>query len=56
MQVFLCRFAGWKSRDNVPKLVEAYMGGSLEVDKFVTTEIPLDTINQAFDDMHKGTT
>lgn len=48
-------FGGWKSRDSVPKLVEAYMAGELEVDKFVSEEIPLDQINQAFRDMHKGT-
>nr|KAG5713483.1 hypothetical protein BaRGS_025031 [Batillaria attramentaria] len=47
-------FGGWKSRDSVPKLVEEYMKGQLEVDKFVSFEVPLDEINTAFDYMHRG--
>ena len=46
--------SGWKSRDSVPKLVESYMKGELEVDKFVSFEVPLDQINTAFDYMHSG--
>ncbi|XP_076443014.1 alcohol dehydrogenase class-3-like [Babylonia areolata] len=47
-------FGGWKSRDSVPKLVESYMKGTLEVDKFVTFEMPLEEINDAFHKMHAG--
>ena len=46
--------SGWKSRDSVPKLVESYMKGQLEVDKFVSFDVPLDEINTAFDYMHSG--
>lgn len=47
-------FGGWKSRDDVPKLVEGYMSGKVLVDEFVTGEISLAEINQAFDWMHAG--
>ena len=46
--------SGWKSRDSVPKLVESYMKGQLEVDKYVSFEVPLEQINTAFDYMHSG--
>lgn len=47
-------FGGWKSRDDVPKLVEQYMNGTLKVDEFVTHKMPLEKINEAFDLMHAG--
>ncbi len=47
-------FGGWKSRDSVPKLVEEYLSGGLKVDEFITGELPLDQINQAFTLMHEG--
>lgn len=47
-------FGGWKSRDSVPKLVKAYMDKKLEVDKFVSFDLPLEEINKAFDLMHSG--
>ncbi|PVD37604.1 hypothetical protein C0Q70_00200 [Pomacea canaliculata] len=47
-------FGGWKSRDSVPKLVEEYLKGELEVDKFVSYQMPLEEINTAFDYMHSG--
>ena len=28
-------FGGWKSRDDVPKLVEEYMAGKIKVSEFV---------------------
>ena len=45
---------GWKSRESVPKLVDAYMAGDMKVDPFVTHTRPLDKINEAFDLMHAG--
>ncbi len=45
---------GWKSRDSVPKLVDAYLSGNLKVDEFVTHSFPLESINEAFDVMHAG--
>lgn len=47
-------FGGWKSRDSVPKLVEEYMTGKILVDEFVSSELPLSDINEAFDLMHAG--
>ncbi|KAL8573175.1 hypothetical protein ACOMHN_036160 [Nucella lapillus] len=47
-------FGGWKSRESVPKLVESYMAGQLEVDAFVTHNVALEKINEAFDLMHQG--
>jgi S-(hydroxymethyl)glutathione dehydrogenase/alcohol dehydrogenase len=46
--------AGWKSRDSIPKLVQEYQDGKLEVDKFVTHTMPLAKINEGFDLLHAG--
>lgn len=48
-------FGGVKGRTQLPGMVEDYMKGSLEVDKFITHRHPLKDINKAFDDMHSGT-
>jgi len=48
------KYAGWKSCESVPKLVEEYMAGKLKVDEFITHTMPLDKINEAFDLMHAG--
>jgi len=47
-------FGGWKSRDSVPKLVDAYMKKNLMVDEFVTGNVSLEQINKAFDLLHAG--
>lgn len=47
-------FGGWKSRDSVPKLVEQYLSGDLKVDEFLTTTMPIESVNTAFDLMRKG--
>lgn len=47
-------FGGWKSRNDVPKLVDDYLAGKLNVDDFVTFQMPLKEINKAFDLMHEG--
>jgi len=47
-------FGGWKSRDDVPKLVDSYMAGTMKVDEFITQRLPLTEINEAFDLMHAG--
>jgi len=47
-------FGGYKSVDNVPKLVDDYMNKKLMVDEFVTHEMDLKDINLAFEYMHKG--
>lgn len=47
-------FGGVKGRSQLPGIVEDYMHGKLKVDEFITHRHPLEKINQAFDDMHKG--
>lgn len=47
-------FGGWKSREQVPELVEKYLSKNLKVDEFITHNLGLDQINESFDLMHKG--
>lgn len=49
-------FGGVKGRTELPNYVELYMQGKLNIDDFVSQELPLDRINDAFDDMHEGKT
>lgn len=47
-------FGGWKSVESVPMLVERYLKKELMVDEFVTHNMPVDQINEAFTLMHEG--
>ncbi len=47
-------FGGAKSRRDVPKIVDWYMDGKIEIDPMITHTMPLERINDAFDLMHKG--
>lgn len=47
-------FGGYKSRDSVPKLVDEYMSKKLPLDEFVTHNVSLKEINEAFHLMHAG--
>lgn len=47
-------FGGWKSVDNVPKLVDMYMKKELKVDEFITHRVPLNNINEAIAKMRGG--
>ncbi len=47
-------FGGAKSRRDVPKIVDWYMEGKIEIDPMITHTLPLEQINDAFDLMHKG--
>lgn len=47
-------FGGWKSRDAVPALVQEYQAGKLMIDEFVTHNLPLQQVNEAFELMHSG--
>jgi S-(hydroxymethyl)glutathione dehydrogenase/alcohol dehydrogenase len=49
-------FGGFKGRTQLPGLVERFMQGSLDVDSFISSNVPLAEINKAFDDMHAGLT
>ncbi|NKB49380.1 MAG: S-(hydroxymethyl)glutathione dehydrogenase/class III alcohol dehydrogenase [Alphaproteobacteria bacterium] len=47
-------FGGAKGRTDVPKIVDWYMDGKINIDDLITHVMPLDEINNAFDLMHKG--
>jgi len=49
-------FGGFKGRTQLPGLVERYIQGTLDVDSFISSNVPLAEINKAFDDMHAGLT
>jgi S-(hydroxymethyl)glutathione dehydrogenase/alcohol dehydrogenase len=47
-------FGGARGRTDVPKIVDWYMNGKINIDDLITHTMPLEKINQAFDLMHKG--
>jgi S-(hydroxymethyl)glutathione dehydrogenase/alcohol dehydrogenase len=47
-------FGGARGRTDVPKIVDWYMQGKIEIDPLITHQLPLDRINEAFDLMHDG--
>jgi S-(hydroxymethyl)glutathione dehydrogenase/alcohol dehydrogenase len=47
-------FGGARGRTDVPKIVDWYMNGKIEIDPMITHTMPLDDINKAFDLMHEG--
>lgn len=47
-------FGGAKGRTDVPKIVDWYMQGKINIDDLITHVMPLEKINDAFDLMHKG--
>lgn len=47
-------FGGAKGRTDVPKFVDWYMDGKIEIDPMITHKLKLEDINEAFDLMHKG--
>jgi S-(hydroxymethyl)glutathione dehydrogenase/alcohol dehydrogenase len=47
-------FGGAKSRTQVPKIVDWYMEGKIDIDDLITHTMPLEDINRAFDLMHEG--
>jgi S-(hydroxymethyl)glutathione dehydrogenase/alcohol dehydrogenase len=48
-------FGGARGRSDVPRIVDWYMEGKIEIDPLITHTMPLADINQAFDLMHAGT-
>ncbi|TNE58725.1 MAG: S-(hydroxymethyl)glutathione dehydrogenase/class III alcohol dehydrogenase [Alphaproteobacteria bacterium] len=48
-------FGGAKGRTDVPKIVDWYMDGKINIDDLITHTMPLEDINKAFDLMHAGT-
>ena len=47
-------FGGAKGRTDVPKIVDWYMEGKINIDDLITHKMPLEEINTAFDLMHEG--
>ena len=47
-------FGGARGRTDVPKIVDWYMEGKLNIDDLITHTMPLNNINEAFDLMHSG--
>jgi S-(hydroxymethyl)glutathione dehydrogenase/alcohol dehydrogenase len=47
-------FGGARGRTDVPKIVDWYMDGKINIDDLITHVMPLDDINKAFDLMHSG--
>ncbi|MBX3678519.1 MAG: S-(hydroxymethyl)glutathione dehydrogenase/class III alcohol dehydrogenase [Rhodocyclaceae bacterium] len=47
-------FGGARGRTDVPKIVDWYMDGKVNIDDLITHVMPLERINEAFDLMHEG--
>ncbi|MGE0682714.1 MAG: S-(hydroxymethyl)glutathione dehydrogenase/class III alcohol dehydrogenase [Candidatus Binatia bacterium] len=47
-------FGGARGRTDVPKIVDWYMEGKINIDDLITHVLPLDRINEGFDLMHEG--
>jgi S-(hydroxymethyl)glutathione dehydrogenase/alcohol dehydrogenase len=47
-------FGGARGRTDVPKIVDWYLDGKIEIDSMITHTMGLDDINKGFDLMHKG--
>jgi S-(hydroxymethyl)glutathione dehydrogenase/alcohol dehydrogenase len=47
-------FGGARGRTDVPKIVDWYMDGKIQIDSLITHTMPLADINRAFDLMHSG--
>jgi S-(hydroxymethyl)glutathione dehydrogenase/alcohol dehydrogenase len=47
-------FGGARGRTDVPKIVDWYMDGKIEIDPMITHVMPLSDINKGFDLMHEG--
>jgi len=47
-------FGGARGRTDVPKIVDWYMEGKINIDDLITHVLPLERINDGFDLMHEG--
>ena len=47
-------FGGARGRTDVPKIVDWYMNGKIQIDPMITHVLKLDEINKGFDLMHEG--
>jgi S-(hydroxymethyl)glutathione dehydrogenase / alcohol dehydrogenase len=47
-------FGGARGRTDVPRIVDWYMEGKIQIDPMITHTLPLEDINKGFDLMHEG--
>ena len=47
-------FGGARGRTDVPKIVDWYMDGKIDIDSLITHKLSLENINKGFDLMHAG--
>ncbi len=47
-------FGGVKGRTELPRYVDRYLAGRIKIDELITGTMPLERINEAFDQMHAG--
>ncbi len=47
-------FGGARGRSDVPKIVDWYMDGKINIDDLITHVMPIEKINEGFELMHKG--
>ena len=47
-------FGGAKGRTDVPKIVDWYMNGKIEIDSMITHTLGIEDINKGFELMHEG--
>ena len=47
-------FGGARGRTDVPKIVDWYMDGRINIDDLITHVLPFEKINEGFDLMHRG--
>jgi S-(hydroxymethyl)glutathione dehydrogenase/alcohol dehydrogenase len=47
-------FGGARGRTDVPRIVDWYMDGKINIDDLITHKLPLERINEGFDLMHEG--
>ncbi len=47
-------FGGVRGRTELPRYVDRYLAGRIELDALVTATLPLAEINRAFDLLHAG--
>jgi S-(hydroxymethyl)glutathione dehydrogenase / alcohol dehydrogenase len=47
-------FGGARGRTDVPRIVDWYMDGKIQIDPLITHTLPLERINEGFELMHRG--
>ncbi|XP_045676030.1 all-trans-retinol dehydrogenase [NAD(+)] ADH7 [Phyllostomus hastatus] len=49
-----CIFGGWKSRDDVPKIVTDFLAGKFDLDQLITHGLPFKKIQEGFELLYSG--